>query len=549
MSPEAVDDTLARERGRGDARALARIFHTYHQPLYRYCLSILGNPQDAEDALQETMVKVLRGLPGEKREIALKPWLYRIAHNESIDQLRRRREYDSLDDGEVAAEGAGVTEQVETRQRLRQLIADLGVLPERQRGALVMREAGGLDFDEIALALATTPAVARQTLYEARLGLREMAAGRDMTCTAVTKALSDGDRRVWRRRDLRAHLRGCDECQQFAGEMDSRRHDLAAISPLPAVAAAAILHGLIDAGAGVGAAGATGVVGTSGGFGGLIGATTAKSIGTATLLKGAVAVGVVAAIGVGAADKGGLIHFSHDQPAPARRSDGVTGDHSQSGDGALPSLGAANASAADRGDAGVPSPGHGSIGVERHRPVGRARAATAVPSDGAAVQRTESAPEEPVVSKSVDATVSPSPGKSAVEPPTGRSEDQPAAEQPFHPTHPTHPTHPAKSQKPVKPPKADGSAKQEKPEKATKPEKSDAHGKKGQVAPDKPLLLPLGQQGRKTDPVVGGWERVARLSELPSFANRPQAGHFSDRRGKITVKNQGSDREPETRSC
>jgi DNA-directed RNA polymerase specialized sigma24 family protein len=91
--PRAVvsDDRLARRATKGDRRALAAIYRRYHQDLYRFCLAIVGNSQDAQDALQNTMVKVLGALPGEKREIRLKPWLYRIAHNESIEVVRRRR--------------------------------------------------------------------------------------------------------------------------------------------------------------------------------------------------------------------------------------------------------------------------------------------------------------------------------------------------------------------------------------------------------------------------------------------------------------------------
>src|SRR6201996_8914302 len=206
---------LARRAARGDRDAFTAIFRRYQQDLYRYCVAILGNREDAQDALQNTMVKALRALPGERREIDLKPWLYRIAHNESIDLIRRRRPTVALEDDWLVA-GAGRAEEVETRHRLRQLLADVGELPERQRGALLMREAGGLGFEEIATALGTSPAVARQTVYEARLGLREMDAGRNMECTAVTKALSDGDRRVRRRRDITAHLKACADCRLFA---------------------------------------------------------------------------------------------------------------------------------------------------------------------------------------------------------------------------------------------------------------------------------------------------------------------------------------------
>src|SRR4051794_3170878 len=91
------DDRLLRRAAAGDERAFAAIFGRYHQPLYRFCLAIAGDPQDAQDALQNTMVKILRALPGEERRIELKPWLYRIAHNESIEVLRRRRPTVELD--------------------------------------------------------------------------------------------------------------------------------------------------------------------------------------------------------------------------------------------------------------------------------------------------------------------------------------------------------------------------------------------------------------------------------------------------------------------
>jgi RNA polymerase sigma factor (sigma-70 family) len=292
------DERLTRRAVGGDERAFAAIFRRYHQSLYRFCLAIVGNPEDAQDALQNTMIKVLRALPGEERKIELKPWLYRIAHNESIDLLRRRRETRELD-AELPAPGYGLAEDAATRERLRRLIADLRELPERQREVLVMRELAGLDFDEIGAALKTSGAVARQTLYEARQSLRQMEEGREMSCEAVTKALSDGDGRVIRRRDVRAHLRSCAGCRQFRDEIKSRQHDLAALSPLPAVAAAGMLQGLLG-----GSQAATG-----GGLAALLGGGAAKTIGASAAAKGVATVAVVGAIGVTAADRAGVIHL------------------------------------------------------------------------------------------------------------------------------------------------------------------------------------------------------------------------------------------------
>jgi RNA polymerase sigma factor (sigma-70 family) len=287
------DDRLAGRAAKGDERALAAIYRRYHRSLFRFCLAIVGNRADAQDALQNTMVKVLRALPGEERRIELKPWLYRIAHNESIDLLRRRRETRELDP-ELATTGPGLTEETESRERLRRLISDIGELSERQRGAVVMRELGGLEFAEIGIALGTSPTVARQTLYEARLCLRDMDKGRGMACSTVTKALSDGDGRVIRRRDVRAHLRTCEGCRRFRDGIDARERDLAALSPLPAVAAAGLLQGLLGGGAAGGGLAALGGAAVSG-------------AGGAAALKGAATVAVIAAIGVGAADRAGLI--------------------------------------------------------------------------------------------------------------------------------------------------------------------------------------------------------------------------------------------------
>jgi RNA polymerase sigma factor (sigma-70 family) len=291
------DERLVARATRGDERAFAAIYRRYHQQLYRFSLAIVGNPEDAQDALQNTMVKAMGALPGERRAIRLKPWLYRIAHNESIELLRRRRQADELDP-EAPTRLPGPAEKAEQRLRLRRLVADMRELPDRQRAALVMRELAGLGFEEIGAALETTPAVARQTLYEARLSLRQMEEGREMSCGSVTRALSDDDGRVIRRRDLRAHLRHCAQCREFRDELRRRRSDLAAISPLPAAAAAGILQAMFGAG-GTGTGG--------GGLAGALGGGAAKVFGTSAAVKSAATVAVVAAVGVTAADRGGLI--------------------------------------------------------------------------------------------------------------------------------------------------------------------------------------------------------------------------------------------------
>jgi RNA polymerase sigma factor (sigma-70 family) len=276
------DERLARRAAEGDRRAFEEIYERYHQELYRFCLAMVGNSQDAQDALQNTMVKVLRSLPGEKREIRLKPWLYRIARNESLETLRRRRDTAELEPQQATV--VAVTETAETRERLRTLLADLEQLPARQRAALVMRELSGLDFEQIAATFGTSAAVARQTLYEARLSLRQLEAGREMRCAEVMLELSNADGRVIRRRDIRAHLRSCAECSAFRDDIATRHEDLAALAPLPLAASAGLLQGVLGSAAGGG-----------------------KAIATSALAKSAVTAAMVAVVGVSAADRTGVI--------------------------------------------------------------------------------------------------------------------------------------------------------------------------------------------------------------------------------------------------
>ncbi|MDX6608913.1 MAG: hypothetical protein QOF85_838 [Solirubrobacterales bacterium] len=342
MTPLPSDARLAHRATDGDRRAFAAIYRRYHQDLYRFCLSILGRPEDAQEALQNTMVKALRSLPGEEREIQLKPWLYRVAHNESIDLLRRRREGVELDAAQVSG-AAEIAETVALRERLGRLLADLGELPERQRSALVMRELVGLGYEQIGEAFDSSASVARQTVYEARLNLRELETGREMSCDQVTKQLSEADGRVTRRRDIQAHLRNCAECRGFRDSIDIRRQDLAALSPLPAALVASILHGL------AGGQAATGIGSSAAAAG--AGAGAGKVAATSVVLKAVATVAVVATVGVTAADRGGLI----DAGLPGGSGDNANGVEEQSqgaGAGMAPPLLQSASSPSQRADAG-----------------------------------------------------------------------------------------------------------------------------------------------------------------------------------------------------
>ncbi len=337
---------LARQAAAGDERAFATIFERHHQELYRYCLAILRNPADAEDALQSTMSKALQALPGDGREIQLRPWLFRVAHNESIAILRERRPTRAAAEDLDPAGGVEPEAAAERSERLRTLVADLKQLPDRQRSALVMRELSGLGYSEIAAALDCSEGAARQTLYEARAALQTRAEGRQMECEEARRAISAGDRRRLRGRKLRAHLSDCDGCSDFEAAIAARRRDLAVIAPpLPVASAAGIFAGLAG---GSGTSGA-GFAAVGGGAGSIAGGVA----GTAALKGASVAAALVLAAGV--ADKTGVI----DLPTPfgsgggraetTSTAPGSSPGHAHGASGSTHLTGGAHGSAADVG--------------------------------------------------------------------------------------------------------------------------------------------------------------------------------------------------------
>lgn len=344
------DEKLFKLAAAGEPRAFEAIYDRHHQALYRYCRSIVGNEHDASDALQSTMASALRALVGESREIALKPWLFRIAHNECISLLRRRRPHAEIDDA-LALEAPAHDPAL--RERLLELVADMRELPDAQRGALVMHELSGLRYREIAVALDTTEPHARQLVYEARTALHDLAEGRAMECESARRAISDSDGRVMRGRRIRAHLRACSGCRDFDALIHSRRRDLAVLAPpLPALAAAGLLHKVLGGSSG----GASTAAASSSGAGGMGSLLAGKAAAGSMVAKAAAVLAVAAAAGTGAAEVASIHHSSHSGPASVRsHSSSAGGSGSAQGGGAAGTLPAATSGPS--GGAGAPQAG------------------------------------------------------------------------------------------------------------------------------------------------------------------------------------------------
>ncbi len=314
--PSLGDERLARLAARGRARAFAAVYERYHQPLYRYCRSIVRDDADAQDALQSTFTRALSALKRDQRSAPLRPWLFRIAHNESISVLRRRRAGSGpapLDAGSIPL-APSAEDQAGERARLGVLMGDLAALPDRARNALVMRELSGLSHQDIAIALEISEGAAKQAIFEARRGLQECAEGRTMPCAEVCRAISDADRRVLRGRRVRAHLRDCASCATFASAIKTRRSELSALVPvLPAASSVAVLSRVMESGVGHAAAAGGGVVGGGvAGSGAAVAGTAGKTLGIAMGSKGFAAASLLATAAVSVGGVAAVVRLAHD---------------------------------------------------------------------------------------------------------------------------------------------------------------------------------------------------------------------------------------------
>ena len=170
------DDRLVLLTRGGSERAFAEIMRRYQRPLYVYCLQLLGAGR-AEDAVQQAFLKAFIALrDGASREIALRPWLYRIARNCSIDLLRKQdADHDELDPEYEHLPQPLSPALVEQKEELAKLVAAILALPECQRRALTLRELEGRSYGEISAALGHTDSGVRQLIFRARTALRNLA--------------------------------------------------------------------------------------------------------------------------------------------------------------------------------------------------------------------------------------------------------------------------------------------------------------------------------------------------------------------------------------
>jgi RNA polymerase sigma-70 factor, ECF subfamily len=234
----ATEDRLLHAARGGDDRAYAQLVETYRGELHAHCYRMLGSVHDAEDALQDAMLRAWRALPRFEGRSSVRSWLYRIATNTCLDLIGRRpKRVLPIDHGPPTdphdGPGTPLTETVwiepypdehlnyEQREGVElAFVAALQHLPARQRAVLILREVLGFSAKEVAEALDTTVASVNSAMQRARTAVDERTP--ELTQQQTLRQIGDEKVRAMVERYLEAWERGDVEAVKVMLAEDAR---------------------------------------------------------------------------------------------------------------------------------------------------------------------------------------------------------------------------------------------------------------------------------------------------------------------------------------
>ncbi len=182
---ESDDWALIAKARTGDPAAWEGIVSRHQDRVFTLCLRMMGEPELAADMTQDTFIKAIQGLRGFDQRSLLSTWLYRIATNACLSELRTRRHRSRARGEGGAGEGpSSVVASAESREPTAsrgveledardRLIEGLARVSDDQRAILVLRDVRGLDYAQIASVLRIAPGTVRSRLFRARAALRK----------------------------------------------------------------------------------------------------------------------------------------------------------------------------------------------------------------------------------------------------------------------------------------------------------------------------------------------------------------------------------------
>ncbi|MBM4160655.1 MAG: RNA polymerase sigma factor [Ignavibacteria bacterium] len=169
-----TDGELFEQLRRGSSGAFTQLYHRYKHKLYAYCYRMVGNAESTEDVVQETFLKIHRGIQSVKQPQHFRTWIFSVARNEALTHLRRTRHLEDLEgEAETVWDHNDPLEQLAERETTEFIQHYLGLLQPYYRELLVLREYEQLSYAEIAEITGITENAVKSALFKARKALAE----------------------------------------------------------------------------------------------------------------------------------------------------------------------------------------------------------------------------------------------------------------------------------------------------------------------------------------------------------------------------------------
>lgn len=176
MADDAESRLVAQAQA-GDLRAFRALVRQHQDRLFRFILRLVGTREDAMDLTQETFMKAHQALPAWRPEAQFRTWLFRIAHNATLDLLRRRQSVEFISATGLGGEDEDFAlpdpapqpdQRLDDRQRIALLERTLQELPLDHREILLLREVEDMSYAEIAATLGVAEGTVKSRLARAR---------------------------------------------------------------------------------------------------------------------------------------------------------------------------------------------------------------------------------------------------------------------------------------------------------------------------------------------------------------------------------------------
>ena len=313
------DERLVAFVRRGNSHAFEALVARYQSRLLAFCRHMLASREDAEDVLQEVFAAAYNAMIADERPINVRPWLYRIARNRSLNHLRKAQAVgvDSMD-VHLSEHGQTTADKVHKREEFRLLMADVQELPESQRTALLLREIDALAYEQIAEVMDTTVPSVKSLLVRARVGLAEASEARLLSCEEVRAELgevAEGLKRTTA--PARRHVRQCERCQIFKKQLRRTNTNLALMMPVGPLLLAKKLF-LAHLGTTAAATGGGAAAAGTGAAAGVAGAGLAQAGLSAVATKAAAGLAAAAIVTAGAVEVKQVTGKSGQRAAPVQ---------------------------------------------------------------------------------------------------------------------------------------------------------------------------------------------------------------------------------------